>query len=61
MRDYIEKICKECGKSIAEPYPSMQRNPPKAPSKEEADAVAESVISSYRAHWNRYHSNIAYS
>lgn len=61
MKDYLEKICKECGKSIAEPYPSMQKNPPRAPTLQEAQGVAHSVSEGYRAHWNRYHSNLAYS
>jgi len=55
-RDYAEYICEVCGKPFREPYPSLQSREPKAPSIEEINAIQESVMQSYKVHFNKEHS-----
>lgn len=51
--DFAEITCNGCGRRFMQPFPSMQRNPPEAPTSEEMRIAGDIVVERLKYHQNK--------
>lgn len=53
MKDFIETTCEHCNRIFRQPYPSMQEQPPKAPTFQQMKNTQEKLLQDLIYHQNK--------